>query len=51
MTTTALEPTTTWALNHLDKLAKWLSCVVSIDLYDAFDCMFFSRVNPHSIVA
>ena len=29
-------------LNHLAKLAKWLSCVVSIYLYGAFDCMFSS---------
>ena len=29
-------------LNHLAKLAKWLSCVVSTYLYDAFDCMFLS---------
>ena len=26
-------------LNHLVKLAKWLSCVVSIYWYGAFDCM------------
>ena len=44
-------------LNHLAKLAKWLSCVLSTYLYGAFDCMFLSchvrvfRVNPHSIVA
>ena len=31
-----------WTLNHLAKLAKWLSCVVSTYLYSAFDCMFFS---------
>ena len=31
-----------WTLNHLAKLAKWLSCVVSTYLYDAFDCMFLS---------
>ena len=29
-------------LNHLAKLAKWLSCVVSIYMYRAFDCMFLS---------
>ena len=29
-------------LNHLTKLAKWLSCVVSTYLYGAFDCMFLS---------
>ena len=45
-------------LNHLAKLAKWVSCVLSTYLCDAFDCMFFSyhsrkrfRMNPHSIVA
>ena len=42
-------------LNHLPKLAEWLSCVVSIYLYGAFDCMFLScpyfRVNPHTVVA
>ena len=27
-------------LNHLVKLAKWFSCVVSIYLYGAFECMF-----------
>ena len=27
-------------LNHLAKLAKWLSCVLSTYLYGAFDCMF-----------
>ena len=27
-------------LNHLAKLAKWSSCVVSTYLYGAFDCMF-----------
>ena len=26
-------------LNHLAKLAKWMSCVVSTYLYSAFDCM------------
>ena len=29
-------------LNHLTKLAKWLSCVLSTYLYIAFDCMFLS---------
>ena len=29
-------------LNHLVKLAKWLSCVVSAYLYGAFDCMFLT---------
>ena len=29
-------------LNHLAKLAKWLSCVVIIYLYGAFDCMLSS---------
>ena len=29
-----------WTLNHLAKLAKWLSCVVSTYLYGVFDCMF-----------
>ena len=29
-------------LNHLAKLAKWFSCVVSTYLYGAFDCMFLS---------
>ena len=29
-------------LNHLPKLAKWLSCVVSTYLPDAFDCMLLS---------
>ena len=43
-------------LNHLAKLAKWLSCVVSTYLCDASDCMLLScliRVSewiPHSIV-
>ena len=27
-------------INHLAKLAKWLSCAVSTYLYGAFDCMF-----------
>ena len=35
------------ALNHLLKLAKWLSCVVSTYLYLAFNCMFLlSHVRP-----
>ena len=29
-------------LNHLVKLAKWLSCVLSNYLYGAFECMFLS---------
>ena len=29
-------------LNHLAKLAKWSSCVLSTYLYGAFDCMFLS---------
>ena len=29
-------------LNHLAKLAKWLSFVVSTNLYSALDCMFSS---------
>ena len=29
-------------LNHLAKLAKWLSCIVRTYLYGAFDCMFLS---------
>ena len=29
-------------LNHLAKLAKWLSCVLSTYLHSAFDCMFLS---------
>ena len=29
-------------LNHLAKLAKWLSCVVSTCLHGAFDCMLLS---------
>ena len=47
----------TRTLNHLAKLAKWWSCVVSTYLYGAFDCMFLSchvrvfTVNPHSMVA
>ena len=30
-----------WTLNHLPKLAKWLSCVMSTYLYSAFDCMLY----------
>ena len=29
-------------LGHLSKLAKWLSCIVTIYMYGAFDCMLFS---------
>ena len=29
-------------LNHLAKLTKWLSCVLSTYLYGAFDCMYLS---------
>ena len=29
-------------LNHLAKLAKWLSCVMNTYLYGTFDCMFLS---------
>ena len=42
--------------NHLAKLTKWLSCVVSTYLYGAFDCMLLVmlrtslKVNPHSII-
>ena len=35
-------------LNHLAKLARRFSCVVSTHFYGAFDCTNF-RVNPHSI--
>ena len=41
-------------LNHLAKLANWLSCVVNSYLCGEFDCMFLSclctcfRVIPHS---
>ena len=43
-------------LNHLAKLAKWLSCVVSTYLFSAFENMFLSyhvRVSEwvHTIVA
>ena len=29
-------------LNQLTKVVKWLSCIVSIYLYGAFDCVFLS---------
>ena len=29
-------------LKHLAELANWLSCLLSGDLYDAFDCMLLS---------
>ena len=29
-------------LDHLSKLAKWLSCIVAIYMYGAFDCLLFS---------
>ena len=29
-------------LNHLAKLSKWLSCIVTIYLYDTFKCMLLS---------
>ena len=29
-------------LNHLAKLGKWLSCIISTYLYSAFGCMFIS---------
>ena len=38
-------------LNHLAKLAKWLSIVMSTYLYGAFDWMLHFRVNLHSIVS
>ena len=31
------------ALNHLAKLVKWLSCVVSTYLYGVFDCMLHAK--------
>ena len=31
-----------WALKHLAKLPKWMSCLASTYLYGAFDCMFLS---------
>ena len=33
------------AINHLAKLAKWLSCVVSTYLRGAFDCMLSCHVR------
>ena len=42
-------------LNHLAKLAKWLSCVVSTNLYSGFNCMLLCHVRVlewiHFIVA
>ena len=35
-------------LNHLVKLAKWLSYIASAYLYGAFDSMFLSRHVPIS---
>ena len=32
-------------LNHLSKLTKWLSCVVSTYLYSACDCMLSCHVR------
>ena len=29
-------------LNHLAKMTKWLSCVLSAYLYDPFDCVLLS---------
>ena len=43
-----------WKLYHLAKLAKRLSCLVSIYLYGAFDCMLLSyhvRVSEWSLGA
>ena len=43
-----------WTLNHLGKLAKWSSCVMSTYLYGVYDCMLLSchvmhfRVNLQS---
>ena len=43
-----------WTLNHLAKLAKWSSCVMSTYLYGVYDCMLLSchvthfRVNLQS---
>ena len=34
-----------WTLNHLAKLAKWLSCVVSTYLYGAFGCLLSCHVR------
>ena len=31
-----------WLQLDSAKLAKWLSCVLSTNLYGAFDCMFLS---------
>ena len=31
-----------WTLDHLAKLVKWLTCVVSTYLYGAFDCMLLT---------
>ena len=31
-----------WVVNNLAKLVNWLSCVVSICVYGAFDCMLLS---------
>ena len=36
-------------LNHLAKLAKWLSCVVSNYLYGPFDCVLLSIRTSYSI--
>ena len=36
------QPVRKRTLNHLAKFAKWMSCVVSTDLYGAFDCMLLS---------
>ena len=45
-----------WKLNHLVKVAKWLSCLVSTYLYSAFDCIFlqshltvYSKHNCHLV--
>ena len=37
-----------WIVNHLAKLAKWLSYVMSTYLHVAFDCMLLS---PHVLVS
>ena len=34
------------ALNHLAKLAKWLSCVLNYYMYGVFDCIFLSCHIP-----
>ena len=39
-----------WTISHLANLAKWLSCVVSIYLYGAFDCMFLCSISMHLTV-